>query len=243
MKFKRAFILLVCLVTTATTFGNTDKQLWFGYTQQNKFHKHWGLWLEFQHRTKNNFASNLHVEILRAGVTYYINNDVRITAGYAFIPQFPSLTNQSFVRLEHRPWQQVFHTLTKNQFRFIHYLRSEQRLLENVAGETIIDGYIFRQRLRYSATALVAFSKQKAFKQGSVGLVLADEVFVNAYSSDKAPVYDQNRAFAGLFCNITDAVQVHLGYMNIFSKTAKGNEMVHAIRVAAFHTIDFRKKK
>lgn len=243
MKLAPPPIFISLMFITTTLFANTDRQLWFGYTQQNKFHSNWGLWLEFQHRTKNNFAGNLHVEILRAGITYYINNDVRVTVGYAFIPQFPSLTNQSFVRLEHRPWQQVFHVYTKNQFRLLHYLRSEQRLLEKTMGETILDGYVFRQRIRYSATALVAFNKHKAFKQGSIGLVLADEVFVNAYSSDKAPIYDQNRAFGGLFYNITNATQLHAGYMNIFGKTAKGNELVHTIRLAVFHNLNFMKNK
>jgi hypothetical protein len=84
---------------------------------------------------------------------------------------------------------------------------------------------------------------KKQFKQGSWGISLSNEVFINAYSSDKAKIFDQNRAVAAFTYNITDQLQLQLGYMNIFAFTPKGNEMTHAIRLFAFHTIDWRTKK
>lgn len=243
MKQMRIYIGLLCVCMATTLYANTDRQLWFGYVHQGRVTKHWGYWVDIHHRTKNNFLTNLHTELLRAGATYFINDQWRVTVGYAFVTQFPSVTNQSFVRLEHRPWQQVFHTFTKGRYRMVQYLRNEQRLIQKTTGETVVGGYVFRNRIRYSIMGLLLFNKTKAFKQGSLGLVLADEVFVNAYSSDKVHWYDQNRATAGLFYNITDALQLQLGYLNVFSKTPKGNEMVHGVRLFAFHTIDWRKKK
>lgn len=239
---KKSLLLLLLIAATTTCFATVDKQLWFGFVHQGRVHKHWGYWAEFQHRTKNEFANNLHTDLFRVGATYFVNNDLRITAGYAAILHFPSLTNQSFVRPEHRPWQQIFYVYTKGPVRFTQYLRVEERFLRKTAGETLADGYIFRQRFRYSAMVVILFNK-KDFKQGSVGIVLNNEVFVNAYSSDKVKAFDQNRAFAGLSCNLTNALQLHLGYLNIFAFTPKGNEVVHGIRLAAFHTLDLRKKK
>ncbi|MCW5907853.1 MAG: DUF2490 domain-containing protein [Chitinophagales bacterium] len=229
------------LFVSATLFANTDKQLWFGFIQQARVTKHWGYWLDIHHRTKNDFTNNLHVELVRAGGTYFINDHFRVTVGYAYAAQFPSLTNQSFVRQEHRPWQQFAYTQTFKKIRVVSRLRSEQRLIEKTNGERIAEGYHFRQRFRVNAMVVFALCKNE-FKKGGWGLVLHNEFFVNAYSTDKVNAYDQNRAFAGISYNITNQLQLHFGYMNLFAKTPKGDEVIHAIRLFAFHAIDFRKK-
>ncbi|HLP52009.1 MAG TPA: DUF2490 domain-containing protein [Chitinophagales bacterium] len=239
---KKSLLLLVLIATTITCFATVDKQLWFGFVHQGRVHKHWGYWAEFQHRTKNEFANNLHTEIFRVGATYFVNTDLRITAGYAAVLHFPSLTNQAFVRPEHRPWQQVAYNYTKGRIRLSQYLRAEERFLRKTAGETLAEGHIFRQRFRYNAMLIILFNK-KEFKQGSFGLVLNDEVFINAYSTDKVKAFDQNRAFAGLSYSLTNATQLQLGYLNVFSFTPKGNETVHSLRFVVFHYIDWRKKK
>jgi hypothetical protein len=238
LKKTLAFLLFAFFINLC--HANTDQQLWFAYTHQGRITRHWGYWLDIQHRTKNQFANNLHTELFRAGATYYATADLRITAGYAFILGFPSLTNQAFVRPEHRPWQQVFYVYTnkKKNIRLTQYLRSEQRLLHKIAGETLAEGHVFRQRFRYSVMLNVLFNK-KQFKQGSVGMVLNNEVMVNAYSADKAKAFDQNRAFAGLSYNLTNNVQVQLGYLNIYAATPKGSDVVHGIRLAAFHNVSW----
>lgn len=223
-------------------FANTDKQLWFGYIHQGRISNQWGYWIDIHHRTKSNFAGNLHTEIFRLGGTYFLNNDWRFTLGYAGVLHFPSLNNQSFVRPEHRPWQQVFYTHTWKNVRTANYVRSEQRFLNKTNGESLSEGFIFRQRFRVSTMFIFCLDKRE-FKQGSWGFVLNNEIFFNAYSADKVKVYDQNRAFAGFSYNIHPGVQLHLGYLNIFSLTPKGEEMVHGVRLSAFHNVDWRKKK
>lgn len=234
--------VLVMLLFFFGLFANTDKQLWFGYIHQGRISNHWGYWVDIQHRTKNNFAGNLHAEIFRLGGTYFLNNDWRFTLGYAGVLHFPSLNNQSFVRPEHRPWQQMFYTHTWKNVRTANYVRSEQRFLNKTNGESLSEGFIFRQRFRVSTMFIFCLDK-KEFKQGSWGIVLNNEIFVNAYSTDKAKAYDQNRAFAGITYNINPAVQLQLGYLNVFSVTGTKREMVHGIRLSAFHNIDFRGKK
>lgn len=238
----KRILLLLLIAVSGFAVANTDNQLWFGFIHQGRLHKHWGYWLDIHHRTKNEFMKNLHTEIFRFGGTYFYNNDLRFTIGYAGIIQFPSLTNQNFLKPEHRAWQQIFFTYTNKNFRVIQYLRSEQRFIHKTAGEKLVDGYVFRQRFRYNVMFIVLFNK-KEFKAGSVGLVLNDEVFVNAYSEDKVKSFDQNRAFGGLCYQLNNSTQLQLGYLNVFAFTPKGNEMVHGIRLFAFHNIDWRKKK
>ncbi len=235
---KRGIITLLLLASGFSGFAITDQQLWFAFVHQGKLHKHWGYWIEIQHRTKNQFSNNLHTELFRLGATYIVNKDLRITAGYAGILHFPSLSNQSFLRPEHRPWQQVLYNYTHKNFRLTQYLRSEQRLLRKTSGESLSKGFIFRERLRYSIAGIILFNN-KQFNEGSVGLVLNNEVLLNAYAADNAKTFDQNRAFAGLCYQLTSSLQLHLGYLNVYSSTAKANETVHAIRLAAFHNINW----
>lgn len=240
---KKGFVLLLLCFCVISGFSNTDEQLWFGYMHQGRVAKRWGYWVDIHHRLKNDFAKNLHMEIIRLGGTWFAKDNLRLTLGYAYVPQFPSVTNMEFVRQEQRPWQQVQYIYgSSKRFRAVHQLRSEQRFLPKINGESIVPGYHFRQRFRYNYMVVFLFNK-KEFKQGSFGLVLNDEVFVNAYSSDKVKAFDQNRGFAGLCYQLTDALQLQLGYLNVFSFTPKGNEVVHGIRLFAFHTIDWRKKK
>ena len=241
---KKYVLLLLLLPAYFTSLAITDEQLWFAYIHLGRVHKHWGYWVDIQHRTKNQFANSFHQDLFRVGATWYATNDVRITIGHAEILTFPSLTNQAFIRPEHRPWQQVFYTYTDKtkRARFSTYLRAEQRFMRKVSGEKLIEGYNFRQRFRYNAMLVVGLNN-KEFKQGSWGIVLNDEVFINAYSQDKVKAFDQNRAFVGFSYNITTPLQLHLGYLNVYSLTPKGHDVVHAIRLAAFHTIDWRKSK
>lgn len=244
MKFKLRYLVtcLLMLPLATSLFANTDKQLWFGYAHQGRISNHWGYWVDIHHRTKNNFAGNLHTEIFRLGGTYFLNSDWRFTLGYAGVLHFPSLTNQNFVRPEHRPWQQVFYTHTWKNIRTANYLRSEQRLLRKTSGEELTEGFLFRQRFRASVMLIFCIDN-KEFKEGSWGIVLNNEIFVNAFSSDKAKAFDQNRAFAGLTYNINTAVQLQLGYLNVFSLSGTKREIAHGIRLSAFHNVDFRKKK
>jgi hypothetical protein len=237
-------LLLLCTVMHQAIAGDRviDKQLWFGYFQQGRLHKNWGYWLDLQHRLKNDFATNFHQELVRVGATWYAKDNLRLTVGHVYSCFFPSLTNPKFVRSEHRPWQHLQYVYSSKNFRATHALRSEQRFLQKVNGETIADGYVFRLRLRYSYSLAWSLGK-KQFRQGSWGIVLTDEVMINAYSNDKSKLFDQNRASAAIAYHITDEIQVHLGYMNLFALTSKGSEMDHCIRVLAYHTIDWRKKK
>ncbi|MCW5909222.1 MAG: DUF2490 domain-containing protein [Chitinophagales bacterium] len=235
--FTGAFLFVAAVVT-----ANTDKQLWFGYIHQGRITPHWGYWVDIHHRTKNEFSKNLHTEIFRFGATYFLDNDWRFTAGYAGVLHFPSVSNQRFMRPEHRPWQQVFYTHTHKNFRTANYIRSEQRLLQNTAAEKLADGFVFRQRFRLSAMFIFCINK-KQFKEGSWGVVLNNEVFLNAYASDKAKLYDQNRAFAGLTYNINAALHLQLGYLNVYSLIGTRKETVHGIRLSAFHNFTFTKAR
>src|SRR5687767_4814099 len=117
---KKAVLLIASFFCLHGAFANTDKQLWFGYFQQGRVHKHWGYWIDIHHRMKNDFAKNFHQDLFRFGATWYAKDNLRVTLGYCYVAHFPSLDNMSFVRSEHRPWQQLQYFYQSKNFRAIH---------------------------------------------------------------------------------------------------------------------------
>ena len=61
------------------------QQLWFGYLNQTRVSDKWGLWLDMHLRTKDDFTHDLSQSIVRFGLTYYLGDATRITAGYAWV--------------------------------------------------------------------------------------------------------------------------------------------------------------
>src|SRR5687768_8119228 len=66
------------------------EQVWTGYFNQARFSKRWGAWLDVQLRTKDNFFTELSTLIIRPGITYYISDATKLTAGYGYINHYPS---------------------------------------------------------------------------------------------------------------------------------------------------------
>lgn len=87
-----AFIFL--FIFSPVVFGqvkNTDKvnQVWLGYYNQTRISNKFGTWTDLHLRTKEDFVSDFSVSILRFGLTYYVSNDVKLTAGYAYVSFYP----------------------------------------------------------------------------------------------------------------------------------------------------------
>ncbi|RYF96522.1 MAG: DUF2490 domain-containing protein, partial [Chitinophagaceae bacterium] len=80
------------------------QQLWGGYINQARISNRWGTWLDLHIRTKEDFVDNFSTGIIRAGITYHVNDKVRLTAGYAFVNAYPADAHSEVSRPEHRPW-------------------------------------------------------------------------------------------------------------------------------------------
>ena len=84
----------------------SEEQVWTGYFSQIRLTNKWGIWTDLQLRTKEDFVNNLSLSIVRVGVTYYIADNIRLTAGYAWANYFPGDNHKNISQTEHRPWQQ-----------------------------------------------------------------------------------------------------------------------------------------
>jgi len=244
-------LLLVCLhifcshLLLAQTAKNTENinQAWLGYFNQSRLTNRWGVWTDLQLRTKENFTSNFSQSIFRFGITYYIDNTTKFTAGYARVFLYPGDNHKAITQPEHRPWQQLqWHTAFKKT-RLMQWIRLDERFRRKIANDsTLADGYNFNWRLRYNIWCEVPLCRN-GIQPGSLSFILNDELHVNFGKEIVYNYFDQNRFFAGLKYQFSPASNLQFGYMNVFQQLPAGNKYknINGIRLFFFQNFDLRK--
>lgn len=237
-----AFLLSAYLVQAQTKTVSSEEQVWMGYFNQSRFSKHWGLWAEAQLRTKENFFSQFSTGITRAGLTYYLGDQTKLTAGYAYVWNFPTNTVR-VTQPEHRPWQQLQWHTNYARVKTMQWFRLEERFRRKILNDsTLGQGSNFNFRARYNFLLQVPFANRK-IQSGDVSFILNNEVHLNFGRIILNNTFDQNRFFAGFafHTNATDNLQV--GYLNVFQQLAGAGSyrMLHAARLYYFHNMDWRK--
>ncbi len=220
-----------------------DQQTWLGIFNQTRFSKRWGLWFDGQLRLRDNFAREAATGIFRPGVTYYAYDDLRFTAGYAYVHHFPAEGHENVARPEHRPWQQVQWFSRFPHLRIMNWVRLEERFRRKIKDDDeLAPGYTFNYRIRYNLALFVPLTK-KGFGPGGLQFLLNDEVHINFGETIVYNHFDQNRLFLGLVYQLNEHAQLHGGYMNNYLQLATGDRFrsLHCIRVFYFHNFDFRK--
>ncbi|MFD2570109.1 DUF2490 domain-containing protein [Spirosoma soli] len=221
-------------------FVQQQEQAWLGYFNQTRFSNHWGIWVDLHHR-RTDFLDRLNLNLVRAGLTYYVNDNLRLTAGYAYAGS--ALSPSGTIRPEHRPWQQVWWTGRAGRFNLLQWVRAEQRFNHRVQGDQLADGYGFNWRFRYNFMLQIPF-KGETIQPGVPNFVLQDEVFVNAGKQITYNYFDQNRFFVGVSYPFSKSLTAQLGYMNQFVQQPAGSSFVsnRTLRFFVFHTLDFRQQ-
>lgn len=243
----KVIIILIVPYGALTQVKQTSaaEQVWIGYFNQTRFTDKWGIWADVHLRTKENYFNNLSQGIVRLGLTYYVNDDVKLTAAYAFINNFPAAGHQNISQPEHRPWQQLQWHTKYPKLKLMQWIRLEERFRHKIKNnDELADGYNFNFRARYNILSQFPLGK-KPFQPGTFSFVLSDEVFVNFGKQIVYNTYDQNRFFAGFHYYVNKHDQLQFGYMNIYQQLAAGNQYrsTHTARVFYFHNLDLRKKQ
>ena len=221
---------------------SAETQTWLAYFNQTRLSKHWGLWLDAHFRLKDDFVGAPASAIVRPGLTYYLMDDVRLTAAYAYVHHFPADGHQNIALPEHRPWQQVQWFARWPKARLTSAIRLEERFRRNLLNDDALgEGYNFNWRARYNAALFVPLTK-KGFQAGGFHFLLNNEIFINFGKNIVYNVFDQNRFFAGLVWQASTHSQLHFGYMNVYLQQKSGNAFKnqHAIRVFFFQNFDLR---
>jgi len=245
----RRAILMVVLIAPLSSQAQKQttsvQQVWFGYLNQTRLSDRWGIWFDGHLRTKEDFLTDLSTSIARFGLTYYLNDNTKLTAGYAYVNFFPADNHKNVSQPEHRPWQQIQWHTKYSKIRMMQWLRVEERYRRKILNDDeLAEGYSFNWKLRYNFFLGVPLSK-KAFAPGTFSFVFNDEVHINAGKEIVYNYYDQNRLFIGFSFHTNKHDNLQFGYMNLFQQLAAGNKYrsIHAARIFYFQNLDLRKKK
>jgi hypothetical protein len=218
-------------------------QLWFTYLTQSRISKHWGTWSDVLLRTKDHFVNNFSEFIIRGGITYHLNDNSRVTAGYAYVNHFPDDNHAKVSQPEHTPWQQFQWNSSPERFRWLQQLRLEERWRRKILNESeLADGYYFNYRIKYSVFGTYLLSKPYVY-QHPWSVFFTDELNVNFGKQVVYNYFDQNRFYTGFGWQLTKHDNVQIGYMNIFQQLASGNhyKKINAIRISFLQNLDWRK--
>lgn len=245
-------LILIVLITGLTAFNGfaqtktftTYQQIWMAYFNQTRFHDRWGIWADAHLRTKDDFVDSLSTGILRLGLTYYIRDQVKATAGIGYINHFPGDNHRDISQPEIRPWQQLqWHTGTQRT-KVMQYLRLEERFRRKVASDdALAEGYNFNFRVRYNYLVQWAIGS-RPYQPRSFSVVLNDELHINFGDQIVYNYFDQNRFFVGANYFFQAQAYLQFGYLYVFQQTASGNSYrnIHGARLSFFQNLDLRKK-
>lgn len=221
-----------------------DEQLWYGYFNQTRFNARWGMWLDVQYRTKNHFIRHPFQFVVRPGLTYYINDQTRLTGGYAYFIHYPADNHPGIAQPEHRFWQQVQWQTVYKKVSTQQAFRFEQRFRREVdAPDRLGEDYHFNYRMRFNFQMQVPLTS-KRFEKGDVSFVVGNEVMVNFGKQIVYNYFDQNRFSTGLRYYYRGRNNLLLGYQHVFvaSSQKATYRVIQAIRLTLFHNMDLRKK-
>lgn len=240
-------IVLICFCNdTIAQQKQTEhlNQVWLGYLNQTRLSKKWGVWFDAHMRTKEDFVSGISLGMFRTGLTYYIKDNTRVTAGYSFVNFFPGDNHKNISQPEHRPWQQLQWYNTFPRMKMMQWIRLEERFKRKILNDdALADGYSFNFRLRYNILAQFPLSK-KAFQPHTFSFVLNDELHINFGKEIVYNYFDQNRFFTGFNYHLNKHDNLQFGYSNVFQQLSSGNKYksYHVGRIFFFHNLDLRKK-
>ena len=242
--FFLCILLNINYITAQKTFID-EEQTWFALFNQTRISDKWGTWLDVQVRLKNDFIKDMSVLIApRIGLTYYVNDDVKLTAGYGYINNYPDGA-RVISQPEHRPWQQIQWHTKYPKIRLMQWLRLEERYRQKIINNNVLDnGYNLNYRVRYNFLFTTPLSK-KGFSPGGLQLILNNEVHINLTKNIVYNIFDQNRFFVGLSYQMTKMSNLQFGYMKVFQQLPAGNQFknINTIRLFYFHNFDFRQPK
>lgn len=248
MSTKLTLIVAAALLLSQPTLAQQEKhienreQAWLGYFNQTRLSNKFGFWFDVHYRRNENFVSRPFQFVARPALTYFIKDNLRVNAGYAFVSHFPG-KGLNTTRYEHRPWQQIWWNQKYPGLTTLQWVRLEQRFNEKVVSDVKQDGYNYNFRVRYNFSFFIPLTG-KEIKARTPFAALMNEVFLNFGERIVYNTFDQNRFFAGVGYQITSHLNAQLGYMNVYQQEASGANYfsTHTVRFFVFHTLDLREK-
>jgi len=179
-------------------------QYWAGYISSIRISSTYSLWNDF-HYVPDAFFIGRH------GVTKHLNDEISITAGYAwlFLSGVPS---SNLNRMEHRPWAQFLLNLpVGKKYQIHHRVRYDARFRELIQDDMIGPDFGFNHRLRFMSSIRrplrgLILGKKVPF------ITFGNEVLINFGREIRGNYLDQNRTWIMVGYEVKNAT-FQFGYM------------------------------
>jgi hypothetical protein len=192
-----------------------EQQFWLGYNANIKLNSRWGIWLDGEIHTNDNYFNNFSQYTLRFAGTYFLKNNNKFTAGYGYTDYLPGEGHKNISIPEHQLWQQFqwFNNVSKHKL--MQWVRLEQKWKENVLNDsTAANDYTNTYKFRYNIFYSLPLSK-RGFNPKSLSLAFIDELYLYYGATIANHIFDQNRIFIGLSYAVNKHDNFVFGYMNI----------------------------
>lgn len=203
---------------------------WLLFLNSTKLNEKWGLHLDVQVRTADDWDGVRNV-LFRPGATYYLNKNSNATVGYLFTNTFLKQDGAADNTLtEHRIWEQYIFTHKIKSVFSQHRFRLEQRFIETSGDD------VFAQRLRYFFRFVLPLTTEKeSFIEGPF-VALQNELFFNIQNKAKlnGALFDQNRAYGAVGYRFSKRFDIEAGYLNQFINGRLANTTNNAIQLAFY---------
>lgn len=231
------------VVSMAQKVYTYNSQVWTGYYTIIRISDRWGAAFDGSVRTKDHLVKDVSQILFRAGTTWYIRENLRVTGGYVFSEYFNNENHPFTNRIEHRPYEMIQWLGRTGKFRFQKSARWEQRFRQRILNGGLGEGYQYMSRLRFASQALRLLSNEE--KPGSVLVGIGGELFYHLGKEVQNNHFDQFRAWFITGYMLRHSRILQLAYMYQLQQFPKGNgyNKLNAIRVNLIQNMDLRKHK
>ncbi|HSU49840.1 MAG TPA: DUF2490 domain-containing protein [Segetibacter sp.] len=214
---RKPILVLIILLTSTYSYSQGSRLSehnsigWFTTTISPSISKKVSLHVEYQWR-RVNFLKHWQQSLLRTGVTYKVNQQIAMQAGYAWAPTFPygtyTLSAVPKVFPEHRIYEQIVLASSIGKSTLSNRLRLEQRWIGRFASIDSDDpSFIFLNRFRYMPR--LDFPLSAKWYASAY-----DEILIGFGKNVGENVFDQNRISAMVGYKASPKFRIEAGFIN-----------------------------
>ncbi len=234
--------------------AGAERSAWYMYFGDHPLTPTWGIHLEGQFR-REDLGQRPEQLLLRPGVTYSLGHGITTLFAYTYLRGYPydggSLGDPSTTgpQPEHRILEELKfkHTLIGSHsdpkaVTLSHRFRAEQRFEGTSTKGIGVTAWEYAERARYRLTANIPFRWSTAGPRPDYTSIY-NELFVNFGPHGGSRALNQNRTYSALGWNLSDNLQLEVGYLYEYMPRPNGiiGEHNHALQITINSTAPFRR--
>jgi hypothetical protein len=238
MKKNCVSVFAVLLISTSTAYSQSQFTGWLASFNTFKTGKKTSIHADIQYRSADKWQ-RMQTLLARTGLNVHLTKQFTVTAGYAFIDNYRSISGVSGYAPEHRIWEQLLFNHNWKRVLISHRARVEQRFISRSIvrnNELENEGSQYANRFRYFIRNILPFNKEPSFTKGAFA-ALQNEVFLNFGNSSpvNGKTFDQNRLYLAVGYRLRKSFDLEAGYLNQYI-SGRGSTFTnnHVLQLAGY---------